>query len=123
MCLVAKKHDVFQLWHRRLGHTSENVLNKLLRLNLINGLPEIKVNKDAKLCEAYVQSKQTKNSFKSNAPMVTSRPFELLYMNLFGPTGTLSLSGCHFGLVIVDDLSRFTWVYVLSHKNHTFEKF
>ena len=108
LCLVAKKHDVFQLWHRRLGHISENVLNKLLRLNLVKGLLEMKMNKQAELCESCIQGKQTRNSFKSSALIITTRPFELLHMDLFGPTRILSLSGCKFGLVIVDDLSRFT---------------
>ena len=120
--MVAKKHDVFQLWHRRLGHISENILNKLLRLNLVKGLPETKMNKQASLCESCIQGKQTKNSFKSSAPIIRTRPFKLLHVNLFGPTKTLSLSGCRFSLVIVDDLSRFTWVYFLSHKSETFKK-
>ena len=44
-------------------------------------------------------------------------------MDLFGPTMTLSLSGCHYGFVIVDDFSRFKWVFFLSHKRNTLESF
>ena len=53
----------------------------------------------------------------------TSRPLELLHIDLFGPMDVLSMDGKSYGFVIVDDYSRFTWVYFLSHKDealHTF---
>ena len=53
----------------------------------------------------------------------TSRPLELLHMDLFGPTRTTSLRGKKYGLVIVDDFSRFTWVLFLAHKNEAFDEF
>ena len=44
-------------------------------------------------------------------------------MDLFGPFRTASLGGKLYGLVIVDDYSRFTWVSFLSHKNDTLSTF
>jgi hypothetical protein len=35
--------------------------------------------------------------------MTTSRPLELLHMDLFGPVAYLSIGGSKYGLVIVDD--------------------
>jgi hypothetical protein len=35
----------------------------------------------------------------------------LLHMDLFGPVAYLSIGGSKYGLVIVDDFSRFTWVF------------
>jgi hypothetical protein len=40
--------------------------------------------------------------------MTTSRPLELLHMDLFGPVAYLSIGGSKYGLVIVDDFYRFT---------------
>ena len=48
--------------------------------------------------------------------MTTKRPLELLHMDLFGPNSYKSLGGNSFGLVIVDDFSRFTWVFFLDDK-------
>ena len=48
--------------------------------------------------------------------MTTRRPLELLHMDLFGPSAYKSLSGNSYGLVIVDDFSRFTWVFFLDDK-------
>jgi transposase InsO family protein len=53
--------------------------------------------------------------------MTTSRPMELLYMDLFRPVAYLSIEGSKYGLVIVDDYSHFTWVFFLQDKSETQE--
>ena len=53
----------------------------------------------------------------------TSRPLELLHLDLFGPTRTTSLGGNKYGLVVVDDFSRFTWISFLAHKDEKFLSF
>ena len=35
----------------------------------------------------------------------------------------LTLNGKRFGLVIVDDYSRFSWIFFIFHKNEAFDKF
>ena len=44
-------------------------------------------------------------------------------MDLFGPTRSMSLSGKRYGYVLVDDFSRFTWVFFLTHKYEAFSEF
>ena len=51
---------------------------------------------------------------------MTSRPLELIHMVLFGPTKTKSLSENRFVSILVDDFSRFTWVFFLEHKDQAF---
>jgi transposase InsO family protein len=53
--------------------------------------------------------------------MTTTRQLELLHMDLFGPIAYISISGNKYGLVIVDDYSRFTWVFFLQDKGETQE--
>ena len=53
----------------------------------------------------------------------TSRPLELLHIDLFGPVKTASISGKKYGLVIVDDYSRWTWVKFLRHKDESHSMF
>jgi transposase InsO family protein len=53
--------------------------------------------------------------------MTTDRPLELLHMDLFGPIAYISIGGSKYCLVIVDDYSRFTWVFFLQEKSHTQE--
>jgi hypothetical protein len=40
--------------------------------------------------------------------MTTTRPLEMLHMDLFGPVAYISIGSNKYGLVIVDDYSRFT---------------
>jgi transposase InsO family protein len=42
-------------------------------------------------------------------------------MDLFGPVAYISIGGNKYGLVIVDDYSRFTWVLFLQDKGQTQE--
>jgi transposase InsO family protein len=51
--------------------------------------------------------------------LTTDRPLELLHMDLFGPIAYISIGGSKYCLVIVDDCSRFTWVFFLQEKSQT----
>jgi transposase InsO family protein len=53
--------------------------------------------------------------------MTTDRPLELLHMDLFGPITYISIGGSKYCLVIVDNYSRFTWVFFLQDKSQTQE--
>jgi hypothetical protein len=53
--------------------------------------------------------------------MTTDRPLELLHMDLFGLIAYISIGGSKYCLVIVDDYSRFTWVFFLQEKSQTQE--
>ena len=49
----------------------------------------------------------------------TNKPLQLLHMDSFGPTRTLSLGGKQYALVIVDNYSTFTWTLFLAYKDET----
>jgi len=74
---------------------------------LVEGLPKLKFEKD-RICEACHKGKQTKVSFEPKNCISTKRPLDLLHMDLFGPSKTMSLSGNFYALAIVDDFFRFT---------------
>jgi transposase InsO family protein len=53
--------------------------------------------------------------------MTTTRPLEMLHMNLFGLVAYISIDSNKYGLVIIDDYSCFTWVFFLQDKSETQE--
>jgi hypothetical protein len=53
--------------------------------------------------------------------MTSTRPLEMLHMNLFGPVAYISIDGNKYGLVIIDDCSHFTGVFFLQDKSETQE--
>jgi len=120
-CLLSKNDDSW-LWHRRLSHIHMHHLNKLLSKNLVEGLLALKFEKN-RICDACQRGKQTKAVFKNKNFVSTSRPLEMLHMDLFGPSRTMSLGGNYYGLVVIDDFSRFTWTLFIASKNHAFTAF
>ena len=91
-------------------------ISKLIKRDLVKGISKLNFEEN-KICDACQLGKQTKNPFKSKNIISTSRPLKLLHMDLFRPTRTTSLGGKRYGLVIVDDYSRFTWVFFLAYKD------
>nr|GEU41354.1 hypothetical protein [Tanacetum cinerariifolium] len=65
--LVAKASaDECMLWHRRLGHSKFKTMNKLVRHNLVRGLPT-KCFENNHTCTAFLKGKQHKASWKFKA--------------------------------------------------------
>nr|GEU49278.1 putative ribonuclease H-like domain-containing protein [Tanacetum cinerariifolium] len=118
-CLVAKATlDESMLWHRRLGHINFKNINKLVKDNLVRGSP-LKHFKNDQTCFAYLKGKQHKAFCKSKIQNSISQPLFMLHMDLFGPTFVSSLMHKKYGLVVIDDYSRYTWVFFLETKDET----
>ena len=97
-------------------------MNKLIKHNLIRGLKDITFEKD-RLCSACQAKKHVGNTHPKKSMMSTSKAFELLHMDLFGPTTYTSISGNKYGFMIVDDLTKYTWVFFLVDKSDVFAIF
>ncbi|GJV15476.1 putative ribonuclease H-like domain-containing protein [Tanacetum coccineum] len=118
-CLFAKATiDESNLWHRRLGHTNFKNMNKLVRGNLVRGLPS-KIFENDHSCVACQKGKQHKASCKAKLVNSISKPLHMLHMDLFGPTNVKSLMKKSYCLVVTDDFSRFSWVFFLATKDET----
>jgi transposase InsO family protein len=52
-----------------------------------------------------------------NNIITTTRPLEMLHMDLFGSIAYISISGNNCALIIVNDYSRFSWVFFLEDKS------
>jgi hypothetical protein len=115
-CLIAKT-SMGWLWHRRLAHVGMKNLQKLLKGERVLGITNVSFEKD-RPCAACQVDKQVGSTHHSKNVM-TTRHLELLHMDLFGPVAYLSIGGSKYGLVIVDDFSRFTWVFFLQDKSES----
>jgi transposase InsO family protein len=116
-CLIAKT-NMGWLWHRRLAHVGMKNLHKLLKGDHVLGLTDVYFEKDRPYAACQV-GKQVRSTHHNKNMMTTSRPLELLHMDLFGPVAYLNIRGSKYGLDIVDDFSRFTWVLFLQDKSET----
>ncbi|GJS75774.1 putative ribonuclease H-like domain-containing protein [Tanacetum coccineum] len=112
--------DESNLWHRRLGHINFKTLNKLVKGNLVRGLP-LKTFENDHSCVACQKGKQHKASCKSKTVSSISKPLHLLHTDLFGPVAIRSIMHKVYCLVVTDDYSRFSWVFFLATKDETSE--
>jgi hypothetical protein len=110
-CLIAKTNMAW-LWYRRLAHVGMRNLHKLQKNGHILRLTNIVFEKDRHygVCQA---KKQVETHHHAKNIMTTTRPLEMLHMNLFGPIAYISIGGNKYGLVIINDYSRFTWMFLL----------
>ena len=76
-----------------------------------------------KLCSSCQTGKQVGNTHPKKSIMSTSKAFELLHMDLFGTTQYTIIGGNKYGFVIVDDYTRYTWVFFLVDKSDVFAIF
>jgi hypothetical protein len=99
-------------WHRKLGHLSFDLLSRLSKLNLVRGLPRLRLEKEL-VCAPCRHAKMVASSHPPLTDVMTERPCELLHMDLVGPalvcdlrvgsgrsllwwTTTLGMRGCFF---------------------------
>ncbi|KAK1683797.1 hypothetical protein QYE76_044645 [Lolium multiflorum] len=68
---------------------------------------------------ACVEDKMHDSPHPSKTIISSKRILELLHVDLFGPTTHASFGGKKYCLVIVDDYSRYTWVFFLKSKDET----
>ncbi|GJR36162.1 integrase, catalytic region, zinc finger, CCHC-type containing protein [Tanacetum coccineum] len=117
ICLMSKSTSTKSwLWHRRLSHLNFSTINDLTKLDLVDGLPKFKYGKDH-LCSACERGKSKKASHPPKLIPSDYSKLELLHMDLCSPMRVASVNGKKYILVIVDDFSRFTWVYFLRSKD------
>nr|GEU52047.1 putative ribonuclease H-like domain-containing protein [Tanacetum cinerariifolium] len=118
-CLFAKAIiDESNLWHKRLEHINFKTINKLVKDNLVRGLPT-KVFKNDNTCVACKKGKQHRASCKTKPASSVNQPLFRLYMDLFRPTFVKSLNKKSYCLVVTEDYSRVTWVFFLATKDET----
>ncbi|XP_073354653.1 uncharacterized protein [Aegilops tauschii subsp. strangulata] len=116
-CLMAKV-DVGWLWHRRLAHVNMRSLQSLLKGDHVRGLTNVSFAKD-RTCSACIEGKLHEKAHPPTTIIYSKRPLELLHMDLFRPPSFVSLGARKYCLVIVDDYSRYTWVYFFKRKSET----
>nr|GEW45035.1 putative reverse transcriptase domain-containing protein [Tanacetum cinerariifolium] len=88
-----------------LGHISFKTMDKLVKCNLVRGLPT-KVFENDNTCVACKKGKQHRASCKTKLVSSVDQPLYRLHMDLFGPTFLKSLNKKGYCLVVTDDYSR-----------------
>ena len=105
------------VWHGRLGHVNYDTLRRLINMEC---LPNFKIDPNHK-CEICVESKLTRTSFQSIER--SSEPLELIHLDICELKFVQTRGGKKYFLTLIDDCTRYSYVYLLKSKDEALEMF
>ncbi|UYV63790.1 hypothetical protein LAZ67_2005624 [Cordylochernes scorpioides] len=106
-------------WHKRLGHLNEEYMKQMLKNNSAHNFNIQSQNMDT--CQVCIQAKHPRTPFKPVLYPQSTRPLDLIHIDLIGPIQEESIGGAKYVLTLVDDFSRKIFVEFLSSKLETFD--
>lgn len=121
VCLAINMNDEAWIWHARMGHVNFGVLETMAQRKMVEGLPCI--SHPTQVCEGCLFAKQTRKSFPSETSWRASKPLEMIHADLCGPISPETIGGNKYFLLIVDDFTRFMWIFLMKTKDETFDLF
>jgi hypothetical protein len=115
VCLSAWCEELAWRWHARYGHISFDSLRRLAQKEMVRGLPQLE--QVEQVCDSYLTGKQRSAAFPEQARHHANNILDLVYCDLCGPIMPATPSGNQYFLLLVDDMSRFMWLQLLSSKD------
>ena len=117
---LVNKANNWLLWHHRIGHPSNKVLDVALSsLHIFcpshsdNGLTH---------CRHCLSGKMHQFLFPVST-FHASKPLELMHSDVWGPAPVTSTNDFQYYLLFVDEYSKFSWLYLLKHKSDVLDIF
>ena len=106
------------LWHSRLGHASAPVVQQIISRHKLSFSSS---SSNGVICDACQMGKSHQLPYpKSNS--VSSKPFELVFTDVWGPAPT-SVGRRSYYVSFINDYSKFMWIYLLRYKSEVFQCF
>ncbi|CAI7892729.1 unnamed protein product [Closterium sp. NIES-54] len=106
------------LWHHRLGHPSRPHLRGMHSRLLVSGLPRSLPPLPRSIalpCLPCVEGRQRAAPHSSSFPPTTA-PLQTLHMDVWGPARVTGQGGERYFLMVVDDYTHYTTVFLLQSK-------
>ena len=115
VCFLANVSDQAWLWHGRLGHVNFHSVKLLPEKGLVEGVPAIE--HPYQICRNCLVAKQTRTSYPRVARWRAQKKLELVHVDLCGPITPSTAGGNRYFMLLIDDYTRWTYVYVLKTKD------
>lgn len=96
-------------WHHILGHPSDRILHQFPFIKQIK-------QKDQQPCISCNIVKSHKLPFTTSS-ISSTKPLELLYTDVWGPSPTKSINNYVYYLIIVDHFTKYIWFYPMKNKS------
>ncbi|KAM1541869.1 hypothetical protein ACFX15_011235 [Malus domestica] len=106
------------IWHKRLGHPSEEILTAMLKAAKV----PVSLDSSQMLCTSCISSKMCRQSFPVKQSSVTFL-FERVHSDVWGPSPKVSIEGYRYYISFIDEFSRFLWIFPLVNKSEAVSAF
>ena len=110
-----------ELWHARLGHTSDANMRVTSDTYPMFNIPKKHVTNEktqSATCECCARCKATlKRKIKPSQTYKATKYLERVHMDVCGPLQMNTYDGCKYFTVFVDEYTKYRWVYV--HQDRT----
>jgi len=113
--------DSIMLWHERLGHVNFKTLKEMVGNGLLSGIKTKSI--DGLFCEACQNGKIHRSPFQKISKERTSKPGEVIHMDVCGKMTHSSIGGSNYFVLFKDDSTSYRLAYFLKHKSDVFSKF
>jgi hypothetical protein len=115
VCLAAHGGEDAWRWHARYGHMHFDALRRLAHGDMVHGLPLL--DEVEQLCDACLAGKHKCAPFPRRAYNRAAEPLGLVHADLCGPIDPPTPGGKRYFLLLVDDHSRYMWIFLLASKD------
>jgi len=96
-------------------------LDRMFTDHLVSGVETTGPKPRTLDCDACLEGKMHRHPFGASSSRA-KQPFELIHTDLMGPVDTQSCFQSKYIMVIIDDCTRYAWVYFLRKKYHAAER-
>ena len=104
-------------WHAKLGHIRQDRLERLTKVGLLGSIDKI----DLSVCEQSLVGKATRLSF--GKAKQACFPLKLIHSEICGPMNVRARHGAQYSITFIDDFTRFSHVYLISHRSEALDCF
>jgi hypothetical protein len=112
-CFLADSSSELWKCHRKFGHLSFDLLSRLIKLNLVRGLPRLRLEKEF-VCAPCRHAKMVASSHPPLTDVMTERPCELLHMTF--------LAQLVCDLRVGSGMSLLWWMTILGMRRCSFSR-
>lgn len=122
--VTGKVSQSLELWHHRFGHLGNDNLVKLVRKDMVQGMPVgiNYINREQFLCESCVSGKQTREPFHPRTEKRAHRPLEIVHSDVCGPVAPVSWDGNQYFVTFTDDFTHVSVVFLLRSKDEVLDR-
>jgi len=103
------------LWHKRLGHISRERMERLIKNEILPYLDFMDLN----ICVGFIKGKQAKHTNKGATR--NTQLLEIVHIDICGPFEVSSFEKKRYFITIIDEYSRYGYVYLLPEISQAME--